>query len=179
MRVEGNLAVFATRLFAVGIPGEAGSLVTHWPNWEERIDADTWITQPLIPATNDEAAKGFVAVYDPPIISGQATRIFRSCFTMAREFEATVARGLTGHITYRTRRIAQTHILDVNVVVEVESALPQLEFDENFSPKLALVEANKGHEDGHTYRVYTAVLQNVSFADEYFLEIIVAKSRPK
>jgi hypothetical protein len=128
-------------------------LADHVPVYEE-LDGGVAKSVVLLPTSNEDEEKGFIALMDPPIQESDAPRQFKMEWRIKAEF-AEVGHGKPGLISYGASQLAENHKLKVLIRVLIDYRLGEIAFKSENIEKFEGSGLQEG-EEGRIYRVYTS-----------------------
>lgn len=128
LRVMGDRPIYLMNVTASGLPKGSNSLSDHVPVYQEILGDGSRKDVVLLPTSNQAERKGFVAVFDPPIVQGEQDRKFWLRWCIKEEFSE-VPCGQAGEISFHSRQLAQTHKLGISMRVLADRALGPLKVE--------------------------------------------------
>ncbi len=153
LKVVGAKPIFLMRVRAWGLPKGSKSLADHVPVYEE-LDGGVARTVVLLPTSNEDEEKGFIALMDPPLQNADPPRKFKMEWRIKAEF-AEVEHGKPGLISYAASQLAENHRLKVVIRVLIDHRLGEIAFKPENIEKFEGSGLHEG-EEGRIYRVYTS-----------------------
>ena len=168
LKIKGKRALFMRRYSLSGM-ASPGSLADFDVQIVE-LSSGAPVDVIKIPAVNNETTKTLVMCFVPPITEEDDWRRFRTSYSVLREFEATLGRGLPDKFTYSRVPAADDHRLKLRIRLLIDKALPPISALPSSPPLKIAAVADAAHQ-GKLYTTFEGTVGEFRVQNKAVFEI--------